>query len=105
MSAILVLTNVAIFEDAKVMSHSLVADKLCACVNISSKCHSVYSWQGKIEEAEEYTLLIKTTKEKYTQLEVAIKSLHKYELPEIIAIDIADGLPEYLHWVDSSVGP
>jgi periplasmic divalent cation tolerance protein len=103
MSAILVLTNVATFEDAKTMSHNLVAGKLCACVNITSKCHSVYSWQGKIEEAEEYTLLIKTTKEKYAQLEDAIKSLHKYELPEIIAIDVTDGLPAYLNWIYSSV--
>ncbi|MCC2625459.1 MAG: divalent-cation tolerance protein CutA [Burkholderiales bacterium] len=103
MAAILVITNVATFEDAKTMSRSLVTDKLCACVNIASKCHSVYSWQGKVEEAEEYTLLIKTTKDKYAELEDAIKSMHKYEVPEIIAIDITNGLPAYLSWVNSNV--
>lgn len=103
MSAILVLTNVANFDDAKVMAHDLVAKKLCACVNITSKCHSVYSWQDKIEEAEEYTLLIKTNADKYAALEQAIKALHKYEVPEIIAIDITKGSSEYLNWISSVV--
>lgn len=103
MSAILVLTNVANFDDAKAMARDLVAKKLCACVNINSKCHSIYSWQDNIEEAEEYTLLIKTNTDKYTELEQEIKALHKYEVPEIIAIDITQGSSEYLNWISSIV--
>lgn len=103
MSKILVLTNVSNFDDAKTMARDLVTKKLCACVNITSKCHSVYSWQDKIEEADEYTLLIKTNADKYTQLEQEIKVLHKYEVPEIIAIDITQGSFDYLNWISSVV--
>lgn len=88
MSVLLVLTNVPSFNEAKSMAHNLIAKKLCACVNISSKCHSIYYWQDKIEEAEEYTLLIKTDANKYAELEQEIKVLHIYEIPEIIAIDV-----------------
>jgi periplasmic divalent cation tolerance protein len=103
MSAILVLTNVSTLDNAKSMARNLIAKKLCACINITSKCHSIYYWQDKIEETEEYTLLIKTTANKYKALEQAIKTLHPYELPEIIAINIAHGLPEYLNWIDTTV--
>ncbi len=103
MSVILVLTNVSTLEDAKLIAHNLVKKKLCACVNITSKCHSVYFWQNKIEESEEYILLIKTNTDKYIELEQSIKELHKYELPEIIAIDITKGLPTYLNWVNSTI--
>jgi len=102
MQAILVMTNVANFEDAKTIARNLVTNKLCACVNISTKCHSIYSWQNKVEEAEEYTLSIKTTADKYTALEQQIRTMHQYELPEIIAIDISHGAADYLHWIEST---
>lgn len=103
MQEILVMTNMSNLDDAKAMARDLVAKKLCACVNINSKCHSIYSWQDNIEEAEEYTLLVKTNADKYAALEQAIKALHKYELPEIIAIDISQGSSEYLNWISSVV--
>lgn len=101
MSVILVLTTVSSLEDAKIMAHKLIAKEICACVNITSKMHSIYRWNDKIEYTEEYTLLIKTAKDKYLDLEREIKLLHNYKLPEIIAIDISLGSPEYLDWVTS----
>lgn len=103
MSVLIVLTNVPNFDEGRSMAYNLVSKKLCACVNITSKCHSIYYWQDKIEEAEEYTLLIKTNTDKYAELEQEIKALHKYEIPEIIAIDVIKGLYDYLNWISHVV--
>lgn len=103
MAAILVLTNLPTLDEAKELAEALVTKKLCACVNINSKCHSIYTWDGKIEEAEEYTLLIKTTTNKYIKLEQEIKRLHSYEVPEIISIDIKNGSKKYLNWISSAI--
>jgi periplasmic divalent cation tolerance protein len=61
----------------------------------------VYRWKGAVEDAEEFPVLIKTTRERYPQLEAAIRKNHPYELPEIIALQLAAGLPAYLDWVAS----
>lgn len=101
MSAILVLTNLTNLEDAKSLAHSLISKKLCACVNIGSKSQSIYCWEGKIEESEEYKVLIKTNTDKYDALQREIKALSKYQVPEIIAIDVKQISPEYLNWLNS----
>ena len=98
---LLVLTNLPDQTSAQSMAESLVADHLAACVNILAPCRSVYRWQGRIEDAPEIPLLIKTTAARYAALEAAIRAGHPYELPEIIAVPIAHGLPEYLNWVAS----
>lgn len=96
---LLILTNLPDQASAQAMAESLVADRLAACVNILAPCRSVYRWQGAIESAEETPLLIKTTAARYAALEAAIRASHPYELPEIIAVTVARGLPEYLMWV------
>jgi len=68
-------------------------------VNIMAECTSIYRWQGKIEFADEIPLLIKTTRLNYPKLESLLRSKHPYELPEIIALSVSAGLPEYLNWV------
>lgn len=98
---LLILTNLPDQASAQAMAQSLVADRLAACVNILAPCRSVYRWQGRIEDAPEIPLLIKTTAARYAALEAAIRAGHPYELPEIIAVPIAHGLPEYLNWVAS----
>ena len=98
---LLILTNLPDQASAQAMAESLVADRLAACVNILAPCRSVYRWQGRIEDAPEIPLLIKTTAARYAALEAAIRAGHPYELPEIIAVPIAHGLPEYLNWVAS----
>lgn len=96
---LLVVTNLPDRETAMTLADTLIAEKLAACVNVLGTCTSVYRWQGEIERAEEIPLLIKTTVARYAVLEVAIRRLHPYELPEIIAVPVARGLPDYLNWV------
>jgi periplasmic divalent cation tolerance protein len=101
MSALIVISNAPDREVALRIAHALVERKLAACVNILAPCTSVYRWQGKVETANEIPLLIKTRAEIYEDVETAIRSLHPYELPEIVAVPVGQGLPEYLEWVES----
>lgn len=96
---ILVMTNLPDLPSADALARYLVEQRLAACVNRLSPVHSVYRWQGKVEEAAEISLLIKTTQARYRELEEAINQHHPYELPEIIAIPVSAGLPDYLRWV------
>ncbi len=100
---LLVLTNLPDQEAATRLAHALIDEQVAACVNILGACQSVYRWQGKIENAEEIPLLIKTTAARYAALEAVIRRLHPYELPEIIAVPVAQGLPGYLQWVAGEV--
>lgn len=100
MSAILIMTNMPDQQSAEKLASILVTNRLAACVNILSKCQSTYHWQGKIEAAEEYPLLIKTMEHNYTKAEMTIRQNHPYELPEIIAVPLVKGLPAYLNWID-----
>ena len=81
----------------------LVDEELAACVNILPGVESVYRWQDRRESSQEYLLLIKTTQDAYPELEKTITSHHPYELPEVIAVSITDGLSGYLDWIDDSV--
>ncbi len=85
------------------IAENIVAQKLAACVNVLPALYSIYHWEENVESAKENMILIKTTQEKYASLERVIRSLHPYEVPEIIAIDISNGLPDYLKWIDSSI--
>jgi len=99
MGALIVITHAPDRDVAQKIARALIERKLAACVNILAECTSVYRWQGKLETATEVPLLIKTRAAIYPDLEAAIKSLHPYELPEIVAVAIERGLPEYLEWV------
>ena len=96
---LLVLTTLPEREAALKLARALVEKRLAACVNILSGCTSVYRWQDTLEHAEEVPLLIKTRAGRYAELEAAIRSLHPYELPEIIAVPVVQGLADYLGWV------
>ena len=96
---LLVLTTLPEREAALKLARALVDKRLAACVNILSGCTSVYRWQDNVEHAEEVPLLIKTRAGRYAELEAAIRSLHPYELPEIIAVPVVQGLADYLGWV------
>ena len=98
---IIVLTNVPDAATAETIARSLVEGRLAACVNILPAMNSVYRWEGKIEQAVETVLLIKSTQSRYAELENAIAKLHPYDVPEIIALPIVAGLPAYLWWVAS----
>jgi periplasmic divalent cation tolerance protein len=95
----LVLSTCPDAETARSLAETLVAERLAACVNILPGLVSVYVWQGVMESSAEVLLLIKTERQAYPTLEARLRDLHPYELPEIVAIDIDRGLPDYLNWI------
>ena len=97
--ALLVLANVPDLECAQLVARTLIESRLAACVNLLPAVQSIYRWQGKIEEATEITLLIKTTSQHYDSLQQVIVKLHPYDVPEIIAIPIVAGYAPYLQWI------
>lgn len=105
MAALLVISNLPDQASAERLARHVVETRTAACVNILAPCRSVYRWQGAVEEATEVPVLMKTTRERYPALEAAIRTLHPYELPEIIAVEIGVGLPAYLDWVVAQTAP
>lgn len=101
MSSLLVLTNLPDRASAEKLAALLIEQSLAACVNVLAPCDSFYRWNGKIQQDEEHPLLIKTAQDRYADLEAAIRANHPYELPEIIAVPVVQGLPAYLQWVES----
>ena len=99
----IVLTTAGSQQEAQKIAEALVEQRLAACVNIISGMHSVYRWQGKVEQADEWLLLIKTTESASAPLRDAITKLHSYEVPECIVLSIEDGTPAYLDWIGDSV--
>lgn len=84
---------------ASALAEAVVTGGLAACVSVMAPCRSVYRWQGAIEQSAEIPVIIKTTAARYGQLEAEIRRLHGYDVPEIVAVPVACGLPEYLGWV------
>ncbi len=99
MEKLLVLTNCPDETVANAIALAIVEEILAACVNILPRVQSIYRWQGAVESASEIPLLIKTTAACYPALEKRIAELHPYDVPEIIALPIAQGLPAYLNWL------
>ncbi|WP_374343081.1 divalent-cation tolerance protein CutA [Azonexus sp.] len=99
MDVLLILTNCPDEDCAGTIALAVVEARLAACVNILPRVQSIYRWQGAVESASEIPLLIKSTAANYAALEAKIRELHPYELPEIVALDVARGLPDYLNWV------
>jgi periplasmic divalent cation tolerance protein len=98
-----VLTTVGSREEAGRIASVLVERRLAACVQIVGPIVSRYRWQGEIEEAEEWQCLAKTEAGAYDEVEAAIRELHSYEEPEIVATPIVAGSPGYLGWVSDQV--
>jgi periplasmic divalent cation tolerance protein len=86
-------------EEALKIAHSLVEERLAACVNLVSPVRSIYRWEGKIWDEKEWILFIKTQKERFEKLERKVKSLHSYSVPEIIGLPIVEGSSSYLQWL------
>jgi len=105
METLLILTSLPDAESADSLARHLVEHRLVACASILAPCRSVYRWQGAIEQATEVPLLLKSTASAYPALESAIRAGHPYELPEIVAVPVALGLPAYLAWVAAETIP
>lgn len=98
MDIIAVLTTTDSLEQARIISRALVERKLAACVQVS-RIESYYVWEGTAQNDKEYRLLIKTTGERYSEVEAAILELHSYELPAIVGLDITDSYEPYAEWI------
>jgi periplasmic divalent cation tolerance protein len=98
-----VTTTTETKEQAERIAQYLVETRLAACVQITGPITSIYRWKGKVENAQEWLCLIKTQDDLYGKVEAAIKSLHPYETPEIIAVPIVKGSKEYLKWIDNEL--
>jgi periplasmic divalent cation tolerance protein len=100
---ILVLTTASSKDEARKIGRTLVERELAACVNIVPQVGSIYRWEGEVEEAEEWLLVIKTTRSAFERVRDAINELHSYGVPECIAVPIESGSMEYLNWLGESV--
>ena len=85
------------------MAHKLVADRLAACVNVVAGIRSHYRWQGAVESAGEVLLVIKSVRGRFAALRAAIEAGHSYEVPEVLALPVIEGSPNYLAWLTASV--
>jgi periplasmic divalent cation tolerance protein len=101
--ALLVLTTCATSEEAAGLATALVEQRLAACVNSVEGVASTYRWRDSVQRERECLLIIKTTEARYAALEAAIRSRTSYELPEVLAVRVDTGLPDYLGWLEAGV--
>ena len=102
-AAVVIFCTCANEEEARRIARDLVESHLAACVNILPSVESIYRWQGQIEIAREVLLFIKSTAERFPELQQRIIHLHSYETPEIIALPVSAGLDKYLAWIEANV--
>jgi len=105
MDEIVVLVTVGSEAEAANIARVLVEQRLVACVNILPGVRSIFQWEGKVTEESECLLVAKTVSRVFEQVAKAVKSLHSYSVPEVIALQIQHGLPEYLSWVRDVIKP
>lgn len=101
---IVVLMTAANAEEAERIAQALVDRRLAACVQILPAIKSVYRWKGEIESESEVLLLAKTVREKFVELERAVRAVHSYKTPEIIALPVNLASEPYLKWLIDSLG-
>ena len=100
MEYIQVITTIDDREAAENIAYTLVSKRLAACVQVMGPISSTYLWQDKVERTEEWLCIIKTKRSLYEKLEAALRQLHTYEAPEILAIPVADGYEGYMKWLE-----
>ncbi len=100
---VVIMTTAADLRECRKIARHLVEARLAACVNITQKVQSIYRWKGKVANDKEFLLLIKSTRELFSEIKAAISKVHSYTTPEIICLPIIDGSENYLQWVSDSV--
>jgi periplasmic divalent cation tolerance protein len=101
---IIVLVATSNKREAEKIAKTLLDERLIACANIIGPAYSLFWWRGKIDEAKEHLILMKTRKDLFEKLSEIVKALHSYEIPEIIALPITEGFKPYIEWLDESLG-
>ena len=101
---IVVLSTASSSEEAEKIARNLVDARLAACVNVVPGMRSFYRWKGSIEDAAEWLLVIKSSRERFDALRTELEKLHSYEVPEVIALSVIDGSQNYLNWMDGELG-
>jgi periplasmic divalent cation tolerance protein len=99
---LIVLTTWPDAESARAAARTLIEENLAACGNLVPGVESIYRWEGAVQTSAEVLVIFKTTIGRYPQFETRLKALHSYEVPEVVALRIADGLPAYLRWVEAN---
>ncbi len=89
-------------DEAAGLARVLVGEKLAACVNIIRNVRSIYSWQGTVEDDTELLMIVKTQRHLFDRLAAKVREIHSYDVPEIIALPIVEGSPDYLRWIKES---
>lgn len=98
------LSTCATEEEAVKLARTLVEARVAACVTMVAGARSVYRWQGAIESAAEYLLIIKSSRQLFEPLRAAIEKAHSYDIPELLALPVVEGAPNYLNWLEGQLG-
>jgi periplasmic divalent cation tolerance protein len=101
---IVVFSTASSAEEAGKIARGLVDERLAACVSVMPGLRSYYRWQGKVEDSAEFLLVIKSTRNRFEALRTLLEKLHSYDVPEVIAMPVVDGAPNYLNWMDTELG-
>jgi periplasmic divalent cation tolerance protein len=102
MKAVIVLTTVGATFDVVPFARTLVDEHLAACVNVLPPMQSIYRWQGLVQVEDERQLVVKTSADRLEALQLRVRALHPYDVPELLVIDVAGGSPAYLDWLSQS---
>ena len=102
MKHIIIFSTVPSLSEANKIAKALVGKKLVACANIVPKIRSIYRWKGKIYNETEVLMIMKSRKALFPKIKKELKKLHSYECPELISLNIDDGLKDYLRWIEES---
>jgi len=105
MSYIVVIMTTSNKEEAEKIVRSLLKERLIACANILGPVSSLFWWQGKIDEAKEFLVFMKSHKSLFERLSERVREIHSYDVPEIIALPIIEGSPPYLDWMNTCLQP
>jgi len=96
---IVVLSTCGSVEEAEKLARTMLEQRLAACVSVVPKVTSYYRWQGNLEAAQEYLLIMKSSREQFPSLLEALEKAHSYQVPEVIALQVVDGSRNYLNWL------
>ncbi len=99
----MVLSTCSNPEEGDRIARALVEEGVAACVNIFPGARSIYRWQGKLEDSSECLLFIKTSRGRFEELRAALERVHSYEVPEMLALPVVDGAPNYLAWLEDQL--